>query len=286
MNELPSQVLSPSSFSELFSLWNRFSDAEPVGGGTEFIRKHGSSRYGLSNDILTLDKLDDLRRMRRTERYLEIGAMVKLNQILNLGRIVPEPLTRCLEGIGGHQLRNLATIGGNICNTSYRHDSMAPMIALDAQYELRSASSLRWISASRFISHSGHLGLNRQEILTRIRIPLEPWAFVKYVKLRDTDGGILFIMKIEKNILTDIRVVYSGQYIFRSKPSETMLEGKRLPLDRKEADAFTEGWREYISGIMDNETSEVKPEDRYYDPDLIKAQIMNFIEITISGISD
>ena len=286
MTELPSQVLSPSGFSELFTLWNRFPGARPVAGGTEFTREQRVHLPFLPNDILTLDKLDDMRRVSRTERYLEIGAMVKLNQILNLGRIVPEPLTRCLEGIGGHQLRNLATIGGNICNTSYRHDSMAPMIALDAQYELRSSSSVRWISASRFISRSCRLGIGKQELLTRIRIPLEPWAFVKYIKLRDTGGGILFIMKIEKNILTDIRVVYSGQFIFRDKTSETMLAGKRLPLDQKNAFAFCEGWKNYISEILKGENLEETREIAEYDPELIKTQILNFIETTISGISD
>lgn len=287
----PSQVYSPSGFQELFSLWNRFPDAVLFAGGTEFVRSQGVRIPILPKTILSLDKLDDISRVSRTERYLEIGAMVNLNHIINLGKIVPEPLTRCLECIGGPQLRNLATIGGNICNSSLRHDASAAMIALDAQYELRNAQTSRWISASRFTSLHGHVALNPQEMLTRIRVPLEPWTFTKYSRLRSagnngSGGAIVFIMKNQRNILTEIRVVYSGWLSLRDKNSETMLEGKRLPLDRKDAAAFTEKWKNYLTGIIENNETEFTGKDELHNPGILMTQIINFIETVIMGISD
>jgi CO/xanthine dehydrogenase FAD-binding subunit len=158
-------------------------------------------------------------------------------------------------------------------------DASAPMVALDARYELRTASSLRWISASRFSSLPGPLALNPQELLTRIRIPLEQWNYAVYRKLRDPqaddrlEGGGVFIARIQKNILTDLRVVFAGEAILRDKYSETSLLGKHLPLDRRDALQFVDLWKTYLSAI---ET--IEP--------LLRAKLLNFIETAILGLTD
>ncbi|MDR2101558.1 MAG: FAD binding domain-containing protein [Treponema sp.] len=273
------QVFSPGNFQELFSAWSRFPGAVPFAGGTDLIRRQGKRVLTLPRNILSLDKLEELHRITRTERYLEIGAAVKISEIIYLGKIVPEILTRCLEGIAGPQLRNLATIGGNICCAARRFDASAPMMALDAHYELRSASSSRWISASRFASLPGPLAVNPQELLTRIRVPLEQWDYSLYKKFSGTDengetgGLVVFIIRIQKNILTDLRIVYAGDRVLRDKNTETLLIGKQLPLDRKDAMNFTDHWRTYLSALD-------APED------LIRAKLLNFIESGIMGLQD
>jgi len=287
-----SKVFSPANFQELFSYWNHFPRARIFAGGIEQIRKQGKRILVLPPEIISLDKMEELRKISRTERYLEIGAMASLNQIIHLGKIVPQALKLCLENIAGPQLRNLATIGGNICNPSRRLDASAPMIALDAHYELKTAQSARWISASRFSSLPGPPVLGSREVLTRIRVPLEPWTFTWYHKFstpgsNESGGGILFMIRNQKNILTDIRVVYSGKSILREKDSETMLAGKHLPLERKNALAFIEKWRNYLSVFKGgNEKFIFGRDDRYSNPELIKAQILNFIETTVMSISD
>ncbi|MDR2133841.1 MAG: FAD binding domain-containing protein, partial [Treponema sp.] len=90
----PNQVFFPTGFQELFTAWNRFPGAEPFAGGTGFIRGQGRPVLILPAVILSLDKLEELHRITRTERYLEIGAMVPLNRVIRLGKIVPEILTR------------------------------------------------------------------------------------------------------------------------------------------------------------------------------------------------
>ncbi|MDR0497446.1 MAG: FAD binding domain-containing protein [Treponema sp.] len=287
----PSQVYFPSGFQELFSIWKNQSDAILFAGGTENMRYQDSRHLMLPRHIISLDKMTELCKISRTERYLEIGSMVKLNQIIHLGKIVPEALIHCLECIGGPQLRNMATIGGNICNPSRRLDTAGPLIALDALYELRSAQSSRWISASRFSSLPGRPVLGPQELLTRIRVPMEPWTFTWYHKFNThgynkPGGGIIFILKNQKNILTDIRVIYTGQIILREKNSETMFAGKRLPLDRKDAATFVESWKNYLSILSGLENSIFPVEAGNFKPELVKTQILNFIEATIMRISD
>ena len=285
------QVFIPSSFQELFSTWNRSPDAALYAGGTEHIRNLPGRIPLLPDNIISLHKLEELHKINRTERYIEIGAMVKLNQIIQLGKIVPEALTRCLECIAGYQLRNLITIGGNICHSSRRLDSSGPMIALDAQYELRTAQSARWIPAARFSSLPGPPALAPQEILTRIRIPLEPWNFTSYRKLRSASShepgaGILITMRNQKNILSQIRVVYSGKAVLRDKNSETMLAGKRLPLERKDAEAFVDSWKTYLSALEGVKAYIFLGSGGSLPPELAMAQILNFIETTIMRISD
>ena len=268
-----SQVFFPAAFQELFSTWSRLPDAVLCAGGTGFVRAQEKKEGGPSRPVISLDRMEELKKISRTERYLEIGSAVKLSQLINLGKIVPEAITRCLLLIADPQVRNQATIGGNICFPSRKLDASVPMIALDAQYELRTAQSSRWVSAARFSSPAAG------ELLVRIRVPLEPWTFTWYRKLHNAGGGaILFIMRNEKNILTNIRIVCGGTVILRDKNSETMLLGKRLPLDRKDAEAFAERWKIYLSGMESAE--------EHSQTELTKNQIINFIKTMLRDISD
>ena len=284
-----SRIYFPTGFQELFSIWDRLRDAVLYAGGTGHIRYCEPSEVPQS--IISLDKLEELKKISRTERYIEIGAMVTLNKIIHLGKIVPEALIRCLECIGGPELRNLATLGGNICNPYERLDLAGPMIALDAQYELRSEQSSMWIPASRFSSLITPSAFEEHELLTRVRVPLEPWTFSCYRKFKtrsdDSPGSnIIFILRNQKNILTGIRVVYSGRIILREKNSEAMLAGKRLPLDRKHAAAFVDSWKNYLAGMSGIENTTFQDEEGVSRPEMVKTQILNFIKATISRVSE
>jgi len=254
MDALPNQIFFPVSFHELFSTWNRFEHAVIYAGGTDLIRKQGSNIISLPKVIICLDKMEELHRITRTEHYLEIGAMVKLNRIARLGKIVPVILRKCLENIAGVQLRNIATIGGNICSP-HLYDLPAPLTALDAQYELRNAGNIRWVSASRFHSTDEINVIKEQELLTRIRLPLHPWDYSinKKYYTNDIDNSeiMIFLAKAQKNILTDIRVVYKTNTILRNKNSEDILKGKILPLHRKTAVDFIENWKNFLENRAD-----------------------------------
>jgi CO/xanthine dehydrogenase FAD-binding subunit len=297
MAVLYNQVFHPTGFSEFFSFWNKFPDAVPFAGGTSLLRGgtvvHQNNESNpvyrelpeLPANILSLEKIDELGRITRTERYLEIGAMVRLTEIIDLGKTVPDAFTETLKGIAGPQVRNLATIGGNLCVSG---DAAALLAALDARYELRSAAGSRWVSALRFSQVSD--GLKPQELLTRIRVPLDEWNYTVYHKFlplnTDNEGGVLLLLiKIQKGTLEKIQVVFAGskrdgknpfqpeQTILRDKESETLLEGKNLPLDRRDALHYTKLWKTYLSGME-------KPGP------LLQAKILNSIEAGIMDLAD
>jgi CO/xanthine dehydrogenase FAD-binding subunit len=153
------------------------------------------------------------------------------------------------------------------------------MAALDARYELRNAGGSRWISAIRFSSLPGNI--NSQELLTRIRIPLDQWNYTVYRKFQPLDSGgeggvLLLLVQNQKDILTKIQIVFSGikaGTLLRDKNSETFLEGKALPLDRRDAVHYKELWENYLSGLG-------KPGP------LLRAKIINGIEVGILGLAD
>jgi len=277
---LHNQVLRPASLADLFSLWNRFPGAVPFAGGTALVRR-GSDPTGirgifreqpeLPEEILSLEEINDLRSITRTERYLEIGAMVRLSEIIALGKIVPDAFTRTLLGVAGPLVRNLATIGGNICTGG---DSAAPMAALDAQYELRNASGSRWISALRF--SSSRESLAKGELLTRIRIPLNEWDYTVYRKFysAENEGGVLILLaQTQKNILSRMLAVFAGSAMLHDKESEVFLEGKALPLNRRDAVHCRKCWETYLEGAGKTGA-------------LLRTMIVNTIEEGIMGLAD
>jgi len=244
------QVVIPSSFQELFAAWDRFPDAVLYAGGTNLIGKQEKNILYLPPVFLSLDKIEDLQRITRTEQYLEIGSMVKLNRLINLGKIVPDVLCACLKKIAGVQVRNIATVGGNICTTTRLLDLPATFTALDAQYEFRNASNAtRWVSASRFHSEE-QTTMEKQELLTRIRLPLHQWDYTMYKKFLCEDyfnsETLVFLAKTQKNMLSEIRVIYKGKSIYRNKEGEDILNGKYLPLNRKTANEFLINWLVYL----------------------------------------
>ncbi|MDR1388587.1 MAG: FAD binding domain-containing protein [Treponema sp.] len=258
-------VLQPSSFGELFLLWERYPGAVPYAGGT------GIGLTSLPRGILSLEGIGDLLSITRTERYLELGAMVRIGEIIALGKsaqrnaIVSEALTLPLGSIAGPAVRNLATIGGCVISGG---DAAASMTALDARYELRTAKAARWISAARFAG----VNLGKQELLTRIRIPLDQWDYTIHRKF--DEGSLLILIQNQKNLLTKIQVVFGGKaLLLRDKNTETLLEGKNLPLDKKDVRRFGELWESYLEGLD-------APEP------FLKTRILNSIEAGLLGLAD
>jgi CO/xanthine dehydrogenase FAD-binding subunit len=297
------QIFSPNAFGELFSVWERFPSAVISSGGTWLAinsnlaaakfesGEHTRQNLNFPKHIISLASIEELKKISRTERYLEIGAAVKLNQIINLGKIVPEALSRCIKRIACPQVRNLATVGGNICTPFHSFDITVPMLALDAHYELRSAQSSRWVTAANFFElhnapskpDSGSTLASRKEILTRIRVPLEPWTFTWYRKFLspisfESEGAFIFMMRNEKNILTDIRIVSSGKEFLRQAKTESFLLGKRLPLSRQIAETYVERWDNYLSDAWAKKTN--------LENGLAKMQIISSIKMVLKQISE
>ncbi len=279
MDGLHNQVFAPLTLQELFDFWQRFPDAIPYAGGTELVCGQGGRTFVLPGNILALFRLEELHRISRTERYLEIGAAVTLDELLGLGKILPEILKLAVMEIATPQIRNLATIGGNLCCPGRRMDAFAAMVVLDARFELRTASTSRWVAAGRFAPGLGAPVLEKQELLTRVRIPLETWHNVSYCRIGqarwpDSEGAVFsFIARAEKGILSEIRLVLAGRELIRDREIENSLIGKSLPLHRREVAVFYDRWRTRL-------------QDGTYPEGLLRDRFLNLIEQAVQNLAD
>jgi xanthine dehydrogenase FAD-binding subunit len=94
--------------------------------------------------------------------------------------------------VAGPQIRNVGTIGGNICNGSVCADSVPPLLVLDAELELAGPQGLRRTPLGGFHTGPGMVARGHAEVLTRILVPANPEgafgaASIKYAMRRAMD---------------------------------------------------------------------------------------------------
>ncbi len=230
-------VYYPKTVNELLTLYKSMPDSMVYAGGTGIMSSRVEKYPNLNRNILFLSRIEELAAIRRSEGYLEIGACAKLNRILGIGEHVLKPaLYRALQSIGTNEIRNLATIGGNLCS-SYRIKSLHPLfILLDVRLELKKHGGSRWVTMRKF--DNPETGLQPGEILTRIRIPFNNYNFQKFMisgNLKcDFPGVLTFcsLANIQKEVLTEIKFSagYENDGIFRAREFEDALSGRKLPI--------------------------------------------------------
>ncbi len=236
------QAFLPEQLQVLLQVYSRNPKAMLFSGGTYLGRQGHSKILTFPMDIISLKKVEDLKRITRSERYLEIGSAASISSILHLTkRLLPGLLSEALSSIGTPPVRNMATLGGNICVPDRRMDSVPVLTAMDVRLELKTLSRSRIISLARFYDKQGNPLLEKGEVLSRIRIPLEEWNHYLYKKLGDFpegDGSYLSfcgLAKTQRNIVTDFRVVIStgGRVIIRDRNLEVLMSGRKIPLTEK-----------------------------------------------------
>ncbi|MDR0908219.1 MAG: FAD binding domain-containing protein [Spirochaetaceae bacterium] len=276
MDENFREALLPSNLDELWTMWNRFPEARPVGGSSNIVSNYG---YGDSlsypDSIISLASIQELQGITRSERYIDIGAMTNLNQILALGKAIPEILLLSLNNIASPQLRNIATIGGNINSTNPKGilpGTIAALSSLDALLEFHSPKTSRWISVSRFAASD--FRLDATKLLSKVRIPIAQWNYASYKRFDLSYYPEIIVMTgiITKTSIAKIKIVYSGTELLQSKAAESIIEGKNLPLETRTIKHFIDEWKENFENA-----NFIRP--------LIKSQILSFLETELNKLT-
>jgi CO/xanthine dehydrogenase FAD-binding subunit len=139
-----------------------------VGGGTDLAVVIADG--AISPDLLVdVAGIAELRGIRRTPEGISIGAATTISEIAACTDL-PTCLRQGASAIGSPQIRNLATIGGNACNASPCGDTLAPLVALEAAFVLRSGKGSRTIPAAQFFQGPKKTVLAAGEILVEVRI--------------------------------------------------------------------------------------------------------------------
>jgi xanthine dehydrogenase FAD-binding subunit len=166
-------VLKPASLEELFPLLDLHPEALAMAGGTDLLVRLRSETAPDNRPLLLLANVVELQGISDTGKELSIGAATPLNRLINDSLIEHHAplLILTARTIGGPAVRNMATIGGNICTASPAGDSLPPLYLLGAEVELASRQGKRRLPIREFVAGPGRTLLHNREIITRILLP-------------------------------------------------------------------------------------------------------------------
>jgi CO/xanthine dehydrogenase FAD-binding subunit len=240
---------------DLLSLKARKPEVEIFAGGTHLLRDKRAKYPQLPRDLAVIGNVDELKRIHRTERYLEVGASVTLSKISSIGgSIVPQILIEAINSMGNPALLNLATIGGNICIEELRSTLFPVLFVLDARVELRQLGGSRWLSINRLARNDGSLDLGPAEVLTRVRIPLGDWNIYSFRRIPGSgtvdEWSLAFcgLAGTDRGVLSDLRFAFGslGRQLLRNREIEAELVSRKLPLADRERDAVCQVFDEWL----------------------------------------
>ena len=246
MRDRELKVYRPRSLSGLLRLYSLDPEALLYAGGTAIALRADAGRerpFRLPPRLVMLGNVAELGRIIRSPRHLDIGAGVTLGRALSTGRNVLAPvLARALASVGTPPVRNLATIGGNLCAGWEEGGAVqAALAVLDAQAELRSAAGARWVRAWLAEPRTG-------EVLTRIRIPLEEWQVLGFRRL---GPGLTMAAaaRLARGTLETLHFCLAGSAfgLLRSRELENILKNARLPLTPRAREGFLRELQERLS---------------------------------------
>jgi len=229
MRDRDLKVYRPRSLSGLLRLYSLDPEALLYAGGTAIAPRAAVGRerpFELPPRLIILGNVPELGRITRSPRHLDIGAGVTLSRALSTGRnVLPAVLARAIASVGTPSVRNLATIGGNLCAGWEEGGAVqAALGVLDGQAELRSAAGARWVRA--WLAEP-----RRGEVLTRIRLPLEEWQVQGFRRL-DSGLTLAAAARLARGTLETLHfcLAGSGFGLLRSRELEDSLKNARLPL--------------------------------------------------------
>jgi xanthine dehydrogenase small subunit len=207
---------APHSMQELCELLRESPKATMVAGATD-VGLWVTKQLRQLDTVIYLTRVAELHELNEEDGHLAIGAAVTYTDASDvLCKHYPAFLA-LLERIGGAQVRNAGTIGGNIANGSPIGDMPPGLIALGAQLVLCSTDGQRVIELEDFFIDYGKQDLRKGECVQHVRLPLPPesqiFATYKISKRREQDISAVcaaFALQIENGHITNARVCFGG----------------------------------------------------------------------------
>ena len=232
-----------SSVKEAIQLLQENPEAKLIAGGTDVLIKlhKGKGQFDHLVDIHDIPALNFI--SQNDNGDLVVGPTTCFTNVSESPLILKHVpvLSAAIRTIGGPQVRNMATIGGNLCNGVPSADSATPLICLNALLTIESPQGSRQLPLEDFFLGPGNVALNPNEILTAITITRDNYDgyaghFYKYA-MRDAMDiatiGCSALCKIENEKLQDLRLAFgtAAPVPIRCKSTEQKACGQ--PLSQK-----------------------------------------------------
>jgi carbon-monoxide dehydrogenase medium subunit len=232
--------LEPSSIKETCALLDQHGDdARLIAGGTAlliFMRM----KLLQPRVVISLGKIPDFDSIRfDSSTGLTIGAGARHRDI-ELHPAVREHyplLHETFRKVAQPRIRNMATLGGNLCQGDPMTDPGASLLALDAQAVLVSSNGDRTVPLAEFFVDYYQTAIEPREILTEIRVPPPVsglrWSHIKFLPRSQEDFatvGVALTLRLQGEVCEEIRLGLNSAAptIFRAKRAEEILRGQAI----------------------------------------------------------
>jgi CO/xanthine dehydrogenase FAD-binding subunit len=228
----------PESLEDVFNLLREYGHrAALIAGGTDVMVKIRNTRKA-PEVLISLRGLKDLCYIRKNGDY-HIGALAT-HRMLEQSDLVQRELTALHEGasrIGSVQVRNVATIAGNICNAAPSADTAGPLLALDAQVLLQGPEGERRVPITEFFTGTYKTVRKETEVVTEIQIPAEKerfgsayWKQSRRKAMNLPIVGIAVSLRLDNDTISESRIALTvaAPTPIRAYKAEEFLTGKPI----------------------------------------------------------
>jgi carbon-monoxide dehydrogenase medium subunit len=293
--------LKPKTLEEAFTALNQFGKkASLVAGGTDVMVM--IKQKTIAPDVLiSLQGIPGLNRI-EYDGSLRIGPLVT-HRVIEKSQVIRKEfsaLTDAVDSLGSIQIRNVATLGGNICTAAPSADTVTPLLVLATQLKVKSLKSERMIPADQFFTGPGETVLKEGEILTEIMIPKPlPNTGSAYWKHQRRQALDLPILGVSVLLSLDKAKVTCSDLLCTTSPISTVLHSLEedeivckeirialgvaapTPIRTKKAESLLRGKRvsdELLEQVAITAAEEAQPRDTlrgeaWYRRDMIKVLV-------------
>jgi carbon-monoxide dehydrogenase medium subunit len=240
---------SPTTLDEALYLKAKYGDdVRALAGATDLlleIERGGRKRAdGDAPGVIDLTRIPGLATIEARDGWIHLGPLVTHNQVVASPLIVDKafPLARACWEVGAPQIRNRATVAGNVITASPANDTITPLLALDATVTLRCLDrGERTLPLADFITGFRKVDLAPDELLTRISFPALPanadGLFIKLALRRAQAISVVnvAVIVVREGAAPDAPVIRTAialgavaPVVVRATAAESFLVGKPL----------------------------------------------------------
>jgi CO/xanthine dehydrogenase FAD-binding subunit len=235
-----------------------------LAGGTDLMPQSASGKLQFKPTLMNIRRVPELAGVVRDGDAVRVGALVTVTELMHdpIVRELFPVLVEAGDHFASDQIRNAATIGGNVNNASPAGDMLVPLLVLGAEAELATkpngSIATRRVPLAEFFVSPGRTRRAPHELLTGVRIPVPPRGhrarFYKFGTRPALDISAISIgiaAVSAGGVLTDVRVAFGAvaPTPVRAPHTEAALEGKRL--DRATIDAAAQAAHDEVKPIDD-----------------------------------
>lgn len=226
-------VSLPTSGDELAQLYANSPDATLIAGATD-VGLWVTKQFRPITPAIFLNQCRDLQDIDISDQSIRIGAGVTMDRVLTLMADHHPSYAEMIRRYGSTQVRNAATIGGNIANGSPIGDNPPVLIALGATLHLRRANTRRALPIEDFYIDYGKQDRQPGEFVEAVCVPRQPDRLRVYKLSKRFDQDIsavcgAFNITVSDGIVTNARIAFGGMAGIPKRAShvETVLTGRR-----------------------------------------------------------